>query len=331
MKSLPNVALFLVLVLAVQVVAAQQIAQAFSASDAGLTNEVREAERLAQALRASADKVDTNVWIGTMFNDVDLPEHTCYALGMLLGLEANVRHLRFDRRSSPTAKNSDQAHDFRVRAQSLDNFAAGASSSLKVSPGQRSIAWNLDCAGQRGIAGVPSFQTGESTFYEVTNGGRGVKILGAIEKGFSAKLVATLAQAPKVTFVALGSGGGSVAEAITAGRLIRSKGLTTTIWNNCYSACPLVFLGGIDRQIHSPYPSLGFHQISTSAGAIATDSPIYARVAEYIREMGADDRFVLAAMLRATPAQMNMVNGADVRLCRARVATWVQRACEAER
>lgn len=314
-----------------QVVAAQQIAPTSSAMDAALIEEVREAELLAQALRDSADQFDTNVWIGTMFNDVDLPEHTCYALGVLLGMETNVRHLRFGRRSPPMARTSDQAHDLRVRAQSLDNFAIAASSSLKMSPRQRGIAWNLDCYGQHGVARVTPTQRGESTFYQITNGGRGVKILGAIEQGFTAKLAATLAQAPKVTFVALGSGGGSVAEAVSAGRLIRSKGLTTTIWNNCYSACPLVFLGGVDRQIHSPYPSLGFHQISTSAGAIATDSPVYARVAEYVREMGADDIFLIEAMLRATPAQMNIVDGADVKLCQARVATWIQRACEAKR
>lgn len=326
MNSLPHIVLAVAASLAVHNAPAQPIA-ATSTAHVRLKSEIREAERLAQALRTSADKVDADVWIGTMFNDVDLAEHTCYSLGMLLGLEGNVRRLRFDR-SVRSAKTSDEAHDLRVRAQSLDNFASAANASLKESEAKRGIAWNLDCSGRFGIA---LQQSGESTFYEVTNGGRGIKILGAIEAGFTKRLSATLAQAPKAEFVALGSGGGSVAEAIASGRLIRSKGLTTTIWNNCYSACPLVFLGGVERHIHSPYPSLGFHQVSTSAGAIPTDSPVYARVAAYIREMDANDQFVLAAMLRATPAQMNMVNGADVQLCRSRVATWVQRACEAER
>ena len=262
-----------------------------------------------------------------MFNDVDLPEHTCYSLGVLLGLEANVRHLRFDRRSH-SARTADEANELRIKARSLDNFSSAANASLQESEKRRSIAWNLDCAEKYGVSHQ---QNGAPTFYEVTNGGRGIKILGAIEVGFTEKLRATLARSPKVEFVALGSGGGSVAEAIASGRLIRSKRLATTIWNNCYSACPLVFLGGVERHIHSPYPSFGFHQISTPTGAISKNSPIYDHVADYIREMGANDQFVVAAMLRAAPAEMNMVYGADIRLCRARVATWIQRACDAER
>lgn len=326
MTSFPHLVLAVIGALAMQIASAQQLAPT-ATIDAGLKKEIREAKQLSQSLRTSADKVDNEVWIGTMFNDVDLPAHSCYSLGMLLNLEVNVRQLRFDR-SSQGARTADEANALRIRAQSLDNFVSAASASLKQSSAQRSISWNLDCSGKYGVS---LKQKGIPTFYEITNEGRGIKILGEIEAGFTAKLTATLARAPKAEFVALGSGGGSVAEAIASGRLIRSKGLATTIWNNCYSACPLVFLGGAERHVHSPYPSFGFHQISTVTGAIPTNSPVYSRVADYIREMGVNDQFVLAAMLRATPEQMNMVNGADVQLCRSRVATWIQRACQAEK
>jgi TPR repeat protein len=308
----------------------KQIALAQTSGDAGLTREVREAKRVAQALRASADKIDADVWIGTMHNETGIQQHTCYALGMLLGFDENVRHLRFDRNQSLAAQDSEQAYDLRINAQSLDNFEIAVARSLNMSLGQRGIVWDLDCAGKHGISAETFNQMGVSTFYEVinTDGGQGIRILGAIEKGFAARLSATLGQNPNVAFVELGSGGGSVAEALAAGRLIRAKGLATSIWTNCYSACPLVFLGGVDRHIHSPYPSLGFHQISSSAGAVAPRAPVYVQVASYIREMGVDDRFVVTAMMEATPAQMNMINGADVRLCEARIATWVQRACE---
>ena len=310
-----------------------RIVRAQSSGDAGLPGEVRKAMRVAQALRASADKIDADVWIGTMYNETDLPQHTCYALGMLLGLDENVRHLRFDRNQPLSAQDSDQAQDLRISAQSLDNFAIAVSTSLKMSLSQRGIVWDLDCSGKHGIPAVPFNQMGVQTFYEVidTDGGQGLKILGDIEKGFAAKMSAALAQNPNVTFVTLGSGGGLVDEAIAAGRLIRAKGLATSIWANCYSACPLVFLGGVDRHIYAPYPSLGFHQIYTSAGAVAPESPVYVAVASYIREMGADDRFLVSAMLQADPTQMNMINGADVRLCNARIATWSQRACEVKR
>jgi len=321
-----NVILVATLLVSMQGTFAQPPVQ-FAAADARLAKEIGEAKRLAEALETAANKVDKEFWIGTMFNEVDLPEHTCYSLGMLLGLDTNVRKLRFDRRMR-SARTADEANELRIRAQSLDNFASAASAALKESEKKRSIAWNLDCAEKYGIV---HHQNGVSTFYEITNGGRGIEILGSIEVGFTERLRTTLARYPKVEFVALGSSGGSVAEAIASGRLIRSKGLATTIWNNCYSACPLVFLGGVERHIHSPYPSLGFHQISTSAGAIPKNSRVYDRVADYIREMGASDQFVIAAMLWASPEEMNMVNGADARLCRARVATWIQRACKADR
>ena len=292
-----------------------------------LTKEIREAKSLALSSQSAADKYDNQFWIGTMYNEVDLPEHTCYSLGILLGLDANVRHLRFDR-SMRIPRTSDDAHDLRVKAQSLDNFVSAANESLKKSSDKRAIAWNLDCSSKYGVAVK---QKGIPTFYELTNDGKGIRILGAIEAGFTEKLRAALAQAPRVEFVALGSGGGSVAEAIASGRLIRSKKLVTTVWNNCYSACPLVFLGGLNRYINSPYPSLGFHQMSTSSGAISTSSYAYIRVADYIREMGVNDKFVISAMLRATPAQMHMVNGADAQLCHARIATWIQRVCQADR
>lgn len=325
--TLTRYVLFAAIVSLVVPAASAQQAAPVVTPEASLATEVREAERIALALQSSANKVDNEVWIGTMYNDVDLPEHTCYSLGTLLGLESNVRRLRFDRRWH-AAKTPAEANELRIKAQSLYNFVAAANASLKESADKRGIAWNLDCAQKYGVA---LQQKGDATFYEVINGGKGIKILGAIETGFTAKLTATLARAPKAEFIALGSGGGSVAEAIASGRMIRSRGLATTIWNNCYSACPLVFLGGVERYVHSPYPSFGFHQISTPAGAIPKSSPVYAHVGNYIREMGADDYFFLAAMLGATPAQMNMVNGADVRLCRARVATWIQRACEASR
>lgn len=326
MYCFTHILLVLIASLAMQCASAQQLVPSATVV-ADLVKETHEAERLANALRELAKKVDDYYWIGTMYNEVDVPAHICYSLGMLLGLEKYVRRLRFDRSLRP-ARNSEEAHARRVQAQSLDNFVMAVNATLKQSPSQRTIAWNLDCANKYGIA---LQEKGEPTFYEILDEGRGIKILGAIETGFTAKLRATLARAPKATFIALGSGGGSVAEAIDSGQLIRSKGLATTIWNNCYSACPLVFLGGVERHIHSPYPSLGFHQISTPGGAISTNSPVYAIVAAYIRSMGVNDQFVLSAMLSATPAQMNMVNGADTRLCDARIATWIQRACEAAR
>ncbi len=192
MKYFSTVALTLLLSFLLQNATAQNIALATTDRNVALDGEVLEAKRLAQALRASADKVNSEFGIGTMYNEVDLARHTCYALGTLLGLQESVKHLRFDKSPSLIAHDSDQAQDLRINAQSLDNFTTAISFSLKMSPAKRRIAWNLDCSQQHGISAARFTQTGASTFYEITNGGRGIRILGAIEAGFTAKLSAVL-------------------------------------------------------------------------------------------------------------------------------------------
>ena len=288
-----------------------------------LRAEMREAEQLADALRASADMVSKDMGIGTMFHEVDTPAHTCYTLGKLLGLDRAVQHLRFSRKPM-AAHNEDEAHEARVKAQSMENFVTAAIASLSATADQKAIAWNLDCAPRLGNA---QQTTATAAFFEVLDKGRGIRVLGAIEPGFTRKLTDALSQAPKATFVALGSGGGSVDEALAAGKLIRARKLDTVLWNNCYSACPLVFLGGVERLVYAPYPSLGFHQLYTEAGALPRTSPVYARVANYVRDMGADEQFYVGAMLSARPDQMATVSGASAQLCQSRVVTWAQRAC----
>lgn len=320
----------LLALLATLAVAQQPNVQPPVIPSAWLANEIAVAEQLAASLRASADRFDSETWIGTMYNEIGLPTHKCYALGVLLGFERNVHHLQFDRSPAPVARSSVHAHELRVRARYLDNFVSAAAFVLKMSEGQRSIAWDLDCSGQYGIVHTPAPQPGAPTFFDVVQEGQVLRILGAIEPGFVDALTAVLAEYPSVSFVALGSGGGSVSEALAAGRLIRAKQLTTTLWNNCFSACPLVFVGGAERLIWSPYPYLGFHQIYTSQGPIPLDSPVYAYVAAYLREMGIDDLFVISAMAQAAPTEMNMISGVDERLCQARVATWIQRLCSAD-
>ena len=66
-----------------------------------------------------------------------------------------------------------------------------------------------------------------------------------------------------------GSGGGYIDEAMKAGAYIRRKELGTTLYINCDSACPLVFMAGVERLNWSPYPKLGFHQIYTPDGQAA--------------------------------------------------------------
>lgn len=198
---------------------------------------------------------------------------------------------------------------------------------MKLTPDDRTIEWNLDCVGhykiKGGFVGDP-----KKTFFRVQNKGKVIQVLGDIGPDFSSRLQIAINANPRVTAIALGSGGGYVSEAIKAGRYIRSMRLDTTLWNNCYSACPLVFLGGRERTIHDPFPYLGFHKMYSETGPVPVSSPAYKAVGDYVSEMGASKRFVLDWMLSSEPAQMSIVR--DASLCESNVATFIQRLCNSE-
>jgi len=290
-----------------------------------LKAEATEANLLAKALRAAALKVDREFHVGTGVNEINLPEHRCYAIGISLGMDRYVSHLRFDRRPSLAPTNSEAAHIMRVIAISMDNFQSSVDEVVANKHEQRAESWNLDCAGHMQIANVSVPRTGVSTFYQITNDGKVLRVLGAVEAGFASRLRQAIEKNPKIEYVALGSGGGLVYEALSAGRFIRSMGIKTTLWNNCYSACPLVFMGGEDRIIYSPYPSLGFHQIYSKEGASAPNSRVYVDLFRYLQDMGVDARFVVQNMLVAPPDKMNLISGKDESLCKNQIATWIQR------
>ena len=74
-------------------------------------------------------------------------------------------------------------------------------------------------------------------------------------------------RACKEKWVILQSPGGVIAPAFEIGRTIRDKGYNTTLekgLGNCSSACGLIFISGVKREL--PFPlmagSLGFHQPS---------------------------------------------------------------------
>lgn len=294
-----------------------------------LKAEVDQKTRFSEALIKDLRGSDYYYGFGTMHNDVGVKEHQCYTLGVLLGKSELVSHLHLgivNNYLPITERNSGLLHDYYA---SLENFAAIASSRLALSDDERSIQWNLNCAGSLGIPSAESIApVSTQTFYQIVNDGYVLNILGDIEDGFSQKVIDAINDNPGIGVVALGSGGGSVYEAIWAGRHIREKGLTTALWSNCYSACPLVFMGGATRMNWSPYPSLGFHQIySKDYGPIPFDSQPYVDVYRYITDMGIDADYVVLNMWAAAPNEMNIIDGKSEALCEHNITTWIQRGC----
>jgi hypothetical protein len=299
---------------------------------AWLRAEIARKEKLADELWDFAAKFDDHYHIGTMYNEWHINEHHCFVLGHLLRRGELVAGAEITYTTDLTAAEPD-TQEIRVDGHSMRNFAGTAKRLLELSPDERVAEWNVDCVGQYGIPKDAYIETGKKSFYTVRGEGKVLQILGDIEVGFADKVQAALDANPDIEVVALGSGGGVVSEAIRAGMMIRDRKLTTQLWNNCYSACPLVFLGGREREIPSPYAKLGFHQIYTlEKGAAPIDSPVYKVIATYVNAMGADAEYVLLNMWLAGPAEMNYLDpdNAKIDFCERGLATWVQRRCRKE-
>lgn len=289
---------------------------------------IEERDALGTKVFRAGVSIDGASSAGTAFNEIHIPEHTCFVLGQLLDKADLVAPLAIEYKPDYETQTTENASDLRIMGNSLGNFARVAQRVLDMPHDERVITWNLDCSGQLGLPNAYIKQEGQSSFYVVTNEGRALKVLGDIEAGFTQKIEAAIEANPTVEVVMLGSGGGYIDEAIRAGTYIRRKGLDTTLYNNCYSACPLVFMAGVERQNWSPYPKLGFHQIYTpDGGAVPFDSQSYRLVFGYLSHMGIEPRYVLQKMWSAPPSGMTSVSGQDDDLCKANITTWIQRGC----
>jgi hypothetical protein len=283
----------------------------------------------AAALYEAADHVDDAYHIGSALNEIGVPEASCYAKGVMLGLDSAVAHLTPEGDSNPNVSTEDEAFEARTQALFHSNFAHNIAVTVERDPAELTVEWNLDCPGKHDIpVDAHLAQPNGSSFYRIENDGAVLKVLGDIEPGFADRIIEALQANPSVKTVSLGSGGGLVLEAMRAGAYIRQGGYDTVLWNGCYSACPLVFMGGVNRTIWSPYPELGFHQMYLADGtALPMDRENYGPLAAYVSAMGVDAHFVLAQMWSAAPQSMTNVAGHELDLCKSNVATWIQRRC----
>lgn len=97
--------------------------------------------------------------------------------------------------------------------------------------------------------------------------GRTLRLTGTIDPGAADRFAAEVdARGEYVDVVELDSPGGSVADALQMGALIRSKGLKTRVSAGalCASSCPLVFAGGVER-LASRTAAVGVHQVYAAA------------------------------------------------------------------
>jgi hypothetical protein len=131
--------------------------------------------------------------------------------------------------------------------------------------------------------------------FDLLGGGR-LMATGAITPGISQSFAAEVGKhGDYIRTVVLNSPGGSVADALAMGRLIRESKFATEVeaGKYCASSCPLVFAGGIERRA-GDRAAIGVHQVSAIGSAPGIPSRdemglaqrISARCQRYLADMG---------------------------------------------
>lgn len=141
--------------------------------------------------------------------------------------------------------------------------------------------------------------------FELVNGGK-LLATGTITAGISETFAAEVSRhGDYIKTVVLNSPGGSVADAMTMGRLIREKKFATEVeaGKYCASSCPLMFAGGVERRAGDK-ATIGVHQVS-AISTVAKGPPrdemsiaqnISARCQRYLGDMGVNLQVWVHAM-----------------------------------
>jgi len=141
--------------------------------------------------------------------------------------------------------------------------------------------------------------------FELVGGGK-LMATGAITPGISENFAAEIGKrGDYIKTVVLNSPGGSVADAMAMGRLIRERKFATEVGAGkyCASSCPLVFAGGVERR-SGDKAVIGVHQVaalSSPAAIVVRDEMgvaqnISARCQRYLGDMGVNLQVWVHAM-----------------------------------
>ena len=163
--------------------------------------------------------------------------------------------------------------------------------------------------------GTPAMRPMPSAL-EFTEADGTIQITGQIAVGDADRFVRWLDETrPDAGRVSLDSSGGSVADALAIGRLIRGSGFDTVVGDGsvCFSACPYLLAGGADRSV-SAGGTVGVHQhffgkntLLPAFMAVSDVQRAQASVMDYLGEMGVDLRLMVHA-LRTAPEDINILS-----------------------
>lgn len=256
-----------------------------------------------------------SLWQGAMNEHRDSREHICAILGRRHGFAAYIGHLE-----APQPPLTADTHDLELNLPSLSNWLASARALGRMNALEKAKTWNLECVGKMGIPNGLWLDVPDNVWFEVS--GQHLLIYGDILPGFADRLIDLVVRYPEVTTISLGSGGGYIWEAMEAGRFIREMGLDTQLYGSCESACPLVFMGGVNRNIFRNARRFGFHKVSRGGVAVDDGDDVYRLIRSYVYEMGGNGDLYVQAMLSAEPNDMQHFPAWFE--CRMGLGTWYQ-------
>ncbi|SEK79950.1 RDD family protein [Roseateles sp. YR242] len=125
----------------------------------------------------------------------------------------------------------------------------------------------------------------------VSEDGHTLHFQGPIGMGDARRMGKLLEGAPAVKSFELASPGGRLAEAEDMVVLMRKRGANVRAVGDCQSACTLLFLAGVQRQL-MPGAQLGFHRASTGTFNAAFDEIANQHLAETYRKMELPEDFI---------------------------------------
>jgi hypothetical protein len=156
--------------------------------------------------------------------------------------------------------------------QSGHSFWGGAAKTV-AALGVLHLAYNWVFVAAPQVAGTYEIVTGDAAVgphqFRVLADGQILEFSGGITFGAARELENLLDARGNVTTLQLNSIGGRIHEAQRMSEIVKARGLSTYVMQDCMSACTIVFLGGRERLLRDT-ARLGFHQ-PTFRGMTAGD------------------------------------------------------------
>ena len=185
-------------------------------------------------------------------------------------------------------------------------FFWGTAAQVMIVLGVLQAGYRFFTTGAQQIAGMVEILAGDTRVgphqFRILANGRVLEFSGGITFGVAQEMQSFLAAMENVERVRLNSIGGRILEAQKMSDLIKARGLSTVVLEQCLSACTIVFLGGKERWI-AQNGRLGFHQPAFRGMAEAERRLMIVQEEQRLQKFGLSRAFAEKAN-NAVPASM---------------------------